>query len=247
MEQEIVETPTAPPAPSESLSMISVIERAAMNPDVDIDKMERLLEMQERILAREAEREFHAAMAACQAEIEPVVKNRVNDQTRSRYADLEQIDKVIKPILTKHGFSVTYGQDDCPHENHIRIVAVVSHRGGHSIRRHADIPIDNVGMKGTQNKTLTHATGSTFSYGRRYLKCLIFDVPLADDDGNAAGGISAQDERAINVKLEMERAASMGMQNLRAWWSNQKPSDLALVRAVDYRNAQRIAKEVDSD
>ena len=43
-------------------------------------------------------------------------------------------------------------------------------------------------MKGTQNKTATHAFGSTMSYGRRYLKLMIFDVATTDeDDGNAAG------------------------------------------------------------
>jgi len=34
----------------ESAALISIISRAASDPNVDIDKMERLLQMQERIL-----------------------------------------------------------------------------------------------------------------------------------------------------------------------------------------------------
>jgi hypothetical protein len=34
---------------------------------------------------------------------------------------------------------------------------------------------------------MTHGFGSALSYGRRYLKLLIFDIATTDDDGNAAG------------------------------------------------------------
>ena len=36
--------------------------------------------------------------------------------------------------------------------------------------------------------TQVHGVGSAFSYGRRYLTCLVFNIPTGDDDdGNAAG------------------------------------------------------------
>ena len=42
----------------QSTSLIQVIEKAAMDPNVDIDKMERLLAMKERIDAKQSEAEF---------------------------------------------------------------------------------------------------------------------------------------------------------------------------------------------
>lgn len=57
--------PVAPIAPEASI--FSVIERAARDPNVDIDKMERLIAMREKELSRVAEQAFNEAMKAAQA------------------------------------------------------------------------------------------------------------------------------------------------------------------------------------
>lgn len=176
----------APVPATQADALISVIERAAMNPSVDIDKMERLLQMQERVMARQAEMAFHTAMAECQSEMEPVVRNAQNTETRSTYAKLDAIAKAIDPIIHRHGFAVTFGTSDSPMEGHYRVTCKVTHREGHSEPYHADVPVDLTGPKGTVNKSKTHAFGSTLSYGRRYLKLLAFDIATEDDDGNAA-------------------------------------------------------------
>lgn len=44
-------------------------------------------------------------------------------------------------------------------------------------------------MKGTANKTGTHAYGSTTSYGRRYLFCAVFDIAIGDDDDGVGAKI----------------------------------------------------------
>jgi hypothetical protein len=193
------------PAVSESAAIMGVIERAARDPNVDIDKMERLMAMRERLLEREAQMEFNAAMAAAQAEMEPVARDARNTQTNSDYARLEAIARAITPIITKHGFATTFGTADCPKEGHYRVTCTCTHRAGYSKDYHADIPADTTGIKGTVNKTKTHAFGSTMSYGRRYLKLLVFDIATEDDDGNAAGGaepINDDQLHALSEKID---------------------------------------------
>ena len=68
----VQEAPQVPAVTSEAGALISMIERAARDPAVDIAKMERLFDMQERAEKRRAETAFNAAMAAAQAELEPV-------------------------------------------------------------------------------------------------------------------------------------------------------------------------------
>lgn len=174
-------------AQSESGAIISMIERAATNPDVDIDKMERLLQMQQTIVDREAKQEFVRALAKAKSEMPAVLKNKENKTTNSTYSDLEAIALAIDPIIAENGFTTSFGSDVSPMDGHYRVTCELDHIGGHSRNYHADVPADNAGMKGTKNKTDTHAFGSTMSYGRRYLKCLVFDLALSDDDGNAAG------------------------------------------------------------
>jgi len=166
--------------------IIDLIGRMASDPKSDIDKMERLMAMHERVLERDAEKAFNVAMQAAQAEMPQILRTKKNESTNSKYALLEVIDKVTKPIITKHGFSMSFGTDDCPQDGHYRVTCIVSHSDGFSRKYNADVPADGVGPKGTRNKTPTHAFGSAMSYGRRYLKCMIFDIATTDDDGNGA-------------------------------------------------------------
>jgi hypothetical protein len=188
-------------------SFMSVIERLASRPDIDPAKIQQFMDMQEHILDRNAEQAFNAAMMRVQNKIPTILKGKENTDSHSTYAPLEDILKIIKPIYTAEGFSLMFYEGDTPKESHIRIMVDVMHEQGHTKTRFRDIPVDNVGMKGAVNKTLVHAGGSSASYGRRYLTCMIFNVPTGDDDdGNAAGKrpefISQDQQTDINDKLK---------------------------------------------
>ena len=181
------------PGTGQAASIMDVIARAAQDPNVDIDKMERLLQMQERILERQSFIRFNEDLAAAQAEMEPIVRDAPNKQTSSRYARLETIVEKITPIRAKYGFSVSFTTAECPKENHIRIVGELLHTSGYSRTYADDYPLDLTGIQGSPNKTRIHAHASTITYGRRYLTCMMFDLAIKDDDddGNAAGNQAA--------------------------------------------------------
>lgn len=168
--------------------LLEVIARAARDPSVDIDKMERLIAMQERVQAREAELEFNRAMNAAQAEMRPIAANASNPQTRSRYATFDKLDRVLRPIYTLHGFSMSFDEQDSPKPEHVRVVCYLSHIGGHTRTYHRDMPADGKGAKGGDVMTKTHAAGAAGSYGARYLLKGIWNVAVGedDDDGNQA-------------------------------------------------------------
>lgn len=212
------------PVQSYETSLVDVITRAASDPNFDVEKLDRLLAMQERVAQRTAEMAFNAAMQAAQSEMPQVYRDAKNEQTRSRYARLESISAAIRPVITQHGFSLSYGTDTSPLKDHYRVTCVVAHAGGFSRTYFADIPTDANGMKGSQNKTATHAFGSTMSYGRRYLLLMVFDIALTndDDDGQSAGGYNARrqpmtggdaitDEQASQIRaLATEVGADIG-------------------------------------
>lgn len=216
----IVEHET-PPAIPEANSILAVIERAAKTPDVDIDKMERLFALHERAIARQAEVAFNDAMRMAQGKVRLVVRKKFNKQTESRYADIAAVNDAIMPVATEHGFSISFGTSECPLPGHMRITAAVSHSDGHTRHYQADVPSDGVGIKGTPNKTATHAFGSTMTYGRRYLLLLIFNVSTADDDGNSSSGsVEITDERLQELLEEGRSRAVAGMAALESWWKS---------------------------
>lgn len=166
--------------------IMSVIARAAADPTVNVEKMERLYAMLSQENARIASQQFNQAMSLAQTEMPHIVKDGRNPSTNSRYALLETLSKKALPIYTKHGFSLQFSQGECPSPPKIRVVCKVSHVGGHSENYFLDLSPDDTGAKGSPSKTKIHGEGSTFAYGRRYLTTMIFNMTIVneDDDGN---------------------------------------------------------------
>lgn len=238
------------PAPVTDINggLLAVIERAVRDPSVDIDKMERLLAMQERVMSETARREFNAALRAAKSEIKPVLRNKTNDQTNSRYADLEAVSDTIDPIIDRHGFAPTFGTGTTELAGHYRITCDLLHEGGHERHYFADVPIDIAGIKGTKNKTDTHGFGSTMSYGRRYLKMLIFDVSTTDDDGNAASSgdkprISEQQAKEMRDLIKVKgknEPRFVAYVNSNCGYEVQAIED---IRAADYAAILKVLRE----
>ena len=114
------------------------------------------------------------------------------------------IARAIKPVYAAEGFSVSFGEKKAEREGYIHIEGVLRHMAGHSETYSLELPIDDKGIKGTANKTQLHATGSTYTYGRRYLTCLMFDVATGDDtDGNQPiEPITKEQVQEINVIIK---------------------------------------------
>ena len=169
-------------------TFLEAIERLASNPSVDVAKIEKIMDMQERILDRDAKQAFNAAMTRAQNKIELVVAIRTNEQTHSLYAQLGDVLLKAKPIYTAEGFSLMFYEGETSQKNHKRICVDIMHEQGHTEKKYGDFAIQTTGIKGTAMMTEIHGEGSAFSYGRRYLTCSIFNIPTGDDDdGNKAG------------------------------------------------------------
>jgi ERF superfamily len=187
------------PVRDETVAMLEMISRAASDPAVDISKLERLMAMRDKMLAQQAEQAYAASMVRAQRLMPKVVKDRDNTQTRSRYATLEAVNRQVVPVYTAEGFSLSYGEEDCPTAGHVRVGCDVMHSGGHSKHYHYDNPIDDAGLRGEKNKTPTHGRASAISYARRYLVVLIFNLTIVgeDDDGNGVGlGTISEEQEA---------------------------------------------------
>jgi hypothetical protein len=190
-ETEIVTHPA-----SDAGSLMQAITRAASDPNVDIDKMERLMAMHERMVAKGAEQAFVDAMNAAQAEMRPIAADADNPQTKSRYASYAALDRVLRPIYIKHGFSISFDEGDANQPDYVRVLCYVSHKAGHTRTYRKDMPADGKGAKGGDVMTKTHASGAADTYGMRYLLKKIFNVAVGEDDkdGNSSGAIISDEQ-----------------------------------------------------
>jgi hypothetical protein len=172
--------------PSIEQILLSAVERGG-----DIGTIERLVALKQSMDAKRAEEEFNESMNAAQSEMRPISADAVNPQTKSKYASYHQLDKALRPIYTKLGFSLSFSTTDSPIPDYVRVLCYVS-RGGYTRTYQCDMAADGKGAKGGDVMTKTHASGSAMSYGMRYLLKMIFNVAIGEDDNDGNGGFDAE-------------------------------------------------------
>jgi hypothetical protein len=184
---------------TESRSLIQVIERAARDPNIDIDKMERLLAMQERITARQAEAAYAAALARLQPKLPTIsergsIKNN-SGAVQSRYALWEDIVGIIGPILASEGFSLSFR---IAHpDKQIEVTGVLQHEAGHKVSTSIQLPSDTSG-----SKNAVQAVASSVSYGKRYTAGALLNLRTgeADRDGQDPEPEMVSEEQIANLQ-----------------------------------------------
>jgi len=182
-------------AASETSAILSMIERAARDPAVDIEKMERLFAMQERMLTRNAKAAYASALAEMQPTLPEIkhtgeIKHDKNKPPQSTYAKWEDIHEQIAPILAAHGFALSFRTAVA--ESRITVTAILSHREGHSEETSLPLPSD-----GSGSKNAVQAVGSSVSYGKRYTACAILNIRTRGEDDDGAGAAKRPADRSM--------------------------------------------------
>lgn len=140
-----------------------------------VDALEKLMEMQTKWEAKEASKAFKQAMVDFQADKPKLVKTE--KAHNSKYNPLPKIQEAVDPVLSAHGLTYRWEQEEV--DGRIRITCVVSHILGHSERTYLTAPADTSG-----SKNAIQSIGSTVSYLKRYtLEGALGLSSDKDDDG----------------------------------------------------------------
>lgn len=176
---------------------IAMMERLATNKDVDIEKIKQIRDMYNDELDRNAKREFAADFVRMRPHLPVVIRLKKNSQTNSKYAPLEDINKVIDPIIGQYGFA-TATNIIAQTDKDVTVKAIIWHRSGHQEKNILKLPIDDRGMAGTVNKTQPHAIASSITYCKRVALCALLNISTGDDrDGNEDAGFILEEVAEI--------------------------------------------------
>lgn len=167
--------------------MVSMIERIAMDPNSDLAKLEKMLDMKERHDANQAKAAFDAAFSQASAEFPEIPLNGMNKHTQQRYATLKDIIGKTRPVLSKHGLALSFSTE--VDEKHVIVTAELSHKNGHTKRNSLPLPRD-----AGSGRNAVQAVGSSQTYGQRYTAQAILGLSLGEDteDDGAGAGDAAQ-------------------------------------------------------
>jgi hypothetical protein len=196
--------PAARSGLSETHAVIAMLERLAKNKDVDVAKMKEARELANEIMTAQRKDAFDEAMAAAQAEMHPVIADAANSETKSKYASHANLDRVLRPIYTRHGFLLTYDTEPNPTPEMMTFVCYAAAHG-YERKYSIDLPVDGKGPKGGNVMSRTHAASSGVTYAMRILLKMVFNIAIdRDDDGNGAGRV--EDDRP---KVSQEQADTL--------------------------------------
>ena len=129
-----------------------------------------------------------AALAKAQGEMENASKNSQNPHFRSKYADLAEIINTVRPVLAKHGLSVTQFPSFDGTLAHVE--TIIAHESGEWMSGVTSSPVQKADPQGI---------GSATTYLRRYSLAAVCNLAQEDDDANAASKWPKQAAQAPKV------------------------------------------------
>jgi hypothetical protein len=248
--------PLPEPASDSPPTVLALIERVALDPHADVEKLDRMMAMYEGLKAKEAELAFNGAKGRILKKLAgiKIVKNRPvlseidNGGPQKgtfgafKYAPLEEIDKHLRPLLAEEEMDLSYSDEPCDGGG-ILVRGRLKHLpGGHYEDSFMPAPPDTTG-----GKSNVQAVGSTNSFLRRYVACNIFNIVVVGDDDDGTEGTI--DEAQAKTILELIKKAKVGpkfLKYMRAQSLEEAGSleaAVATIAARDYRKAVSTLEE----
>jgi hypothetical protein len=258
---------TSPPAnPSGTPDpILAMIERAARDPAVDIEKFERLMAMKERVEKQRASIAFAEAFAELQPDLPTIdrkgriiifsKKDRTEEGVRegatpiqkTPYATMDDILEALREPLAKHGFSLRF-EHVTTADNRLMTTAILRHRMGHF--ESATTPPLQHDSSGSKNNV--QSVGSSLTYGRRYALMAVLPIVShapddADDDGMKAGAVTIDADQLAYISQQLRDTSSdiakfldtIGAESLEALTVKQYQAGLTQIQAKKRQAAEK--------
>lgn len=209
-----------------------LISQALAN-NVEVETIEKLVAMKERVDKEYARKQFFKAMAQMQAEM-PEIEKKKEVNGRYKYAPLESIVSQIKSLLAKYGFS--YSFDTKKADGQVLVCCKVHHLEGHTEKTCVQVSQvqSPTNSKGAKVMTGAQEDGSTITYGKRYSFCNSLGIMTADED---------TDGNIVEVPQQpYKKPSNIGDQAKQAWAKQEHKCSGCGVDISDAENGYSIKK-----
>lgn len=182
---------------------------------------------------------LNKALALAQGELQDAAKSSFNPGFKSKYADLAEVLKTVRPVLSKHGLAVIQGLSTST-EGSVQITTRLTHESGQYIEDMLTVPVPKKDAQGI---------GNASTYGRRYGLAAIVGISQDDDDGNSVTVAKAKPVQRDTVPLtvatltaEFAKATAKTMPNLKLQYAGLTAAEQTQVLPAAKAAADRIAK-----
>ena len=184
---------SASPSPTDLLQL-------AIEKDVDIEKLSKLMDLQERWLKANIEKKFNLAMANFQKncpiiEKKQAVKNK-SGEVRYKFAPIGEIIRQVKTLLADNKLFYDFTTEDS--EGFLKVICTATHESGHCKQAAFKIPIGKEDYMSDVQKY-----GARLTFAKRYAFCNAFGITTAETDTDA------QQPKEKTVKLTKDQSSDL--------------------------------------
>lgn len=177
------------PTPAKTAMTPMEMLNAAIERGDSLDKLERLMDLNDRWEKAQAKKAFIEAKAAFKAAAPTIIRDKENKQYKSTYASIGNVVNTVNAALSKYGLDADWDYDQA---NGIKVTCKLTHMMGHSESVSLSGPPDTSGAKNPLQQiksTLTYLRLATFEA----VTGIATKEGNADDDGNASGAAALTD------------------------------------------------------
>lgn len=171
--------------------------------------IERLVDLKIKVDKTEAEKEFNRALAEFQNDC-PQIKKTSSSKETSRggtgfnymYAELDQIQKTVKPLLYPRGFSFTWDTKTTfsGEKPVLECTCFLRHRNGHFTTANFSVPV--AAEVGSMNEVQRHSAVKTYAKRQTLVDVLGLTTTEKDTDGASTEKITKDQALDIEAKLD---------------------------------------------
>lgn len=199
---ELVPVQDTLPMPTSSEPDIGRLLLAAVDKGFTPEQLKVLTDLQIQLEDRRAKAAFNRAMAQFRTECPVIVKRHVNANPKfsgavSRdgvrgpclYAALEDITRVIDPVVAANGLNYGFGGTTEATDAGVTVTCTVTHGGGHSESATITMPVDDR-VDQAKGANRPQRLYGTITYAKKALLALVFGLSPVneDDDGHSLSG-----------------------------------------------------------
>lgn len=201
------------PAAITPMQMIAM----AVQSKADPAQLEKLTDLAERWAKTQAAERFSVSLAKFQSLCPIIQKKRGVSMTRGaspdyHYASLEDIMRIVQPILAVCELSVTYSASI--NDKGLLTATCLVRCGSHSQESSITLPVPS-----QMRVNDTQKLGAALQYAKRYALCAALNITVGDEDNDASQlhANTITDQQAITISDMLEQLPADVKTKLLAW------------------------------
>jgi hypothetical protein len=219
----VVEQPTVPAVIDAAASPYMQTIQLMLQRGAEVDKLERLFDLQIKWEQNEARKAYIAALAELKKNVHIEILKRkradIPGGAKYQYADLAEVcDAAIGP-MGQFGFTHRWKTEQDDDRDRIKITCILTHAQGHSEEAYLYGPPDDSGKKSPIQQVI-----STVSYLERVTMLAVLGLAAKGMDNDGAGRKQEAPPAEVpngyeNWKADMTARADEGLRKLTDTWS----------------------------